>query len=148
MGFELPNGKTARNLQDQVKFLSEKLKDLYAAFNDSGLKKIVIVEELPEVGDPTVLYMLAKEDPEEGDYYDEYLWYDNQWELIGSTKVDLSDTVTLSTDQIITGTKTFGPNGFKMFTESGEDYPNQYLALKPDQQGYIFSLDSTISSLF
>lgn len=108
MGFELPNGKTARNLQDQVKFLSEKLKDLYAAFNDSGLKKIVIVEELPEVGDPTVLYLLAKEDPEEGDYYDEYLWYDNQWELIGSTQIDLSDYCTLSTDQTITGTKTIG----------------------------------------
>ena len=106
MGFELPNGKTARNLQDQVKFLSEKLKDLYAAFNDSGLKKIEIVEELPEVGDPTVLYLLAKEDPEEGDYYDEYLWYDNQWELIGSTQIDLSDYCTLSTDQTITGIKT------------------------------------------
>lgn len=105
MGFELPDGKTARNLQDQVKFLSEKLKDLYAAFNESGLKKIEIVEELPEVGDPTVLYLLAREDPDEGNYYDEYLWYDNQWEQIGSTQIDLSDYCTLSTDQTLPGTK-------------------------------------------
>lgn len=107
MGFELPDGKTARNLQEQVKFLSEKLKDLIAFVNQAGLKKIQIVEELPEVGDPTVLYLLAKEDPDTGDYYDEYLWIDNAWELIGSTQIDLSDYVTLSTDQTITGEKTF-----------------------------------------
>lgn len=106
MGFELPDGKTARNLQDQVKFLSEKLKDLYAAFNESGLKKIEIVEELPEVGEPTVLYLLARQDPEQDDYYEEYLWYDNQWEKIGTTQIDLSDYCTLSTDQTITGIKT------------------------------------------
>lgn len=107
MGFELPDGKTARNLQDQVKFLSEKLKDLYAAFNDSGLKKIEIVEELPEVGDPTTLYLLANDDPEEGDYYDEYLWIDDAWEQIGSTQIDLSDYMTLSTEQTATALKTF-----------------------------------------
>ena len=72
MAFELPDGKIARNIQEQVAFLTEKLKDLYAAFNQSGLKKIVIVEELPEVGDPNVLYLLAMEDPEENNYYDDY----------------------------------------------------------------------------
>lgn len=112
MGFELPNGKTARNLQDQVKFLSEKLKDLYAAFNESGLKKIEIVEELPEVGDPTVLYLLARQDPEQDDYYEEYLWYDNAWEKIGTTHIDLSDYCTLSTNQTITGEKTFSTDTY------------------------------------
>ena len=107
MGFELPNGKTARNIQEQVKFLSEKLKELIAFVNQAGLKSIQIVEELPEVGDPSVLYLLAKEDPQTGDYYDEYLWIDDAWELIGTTQIDLSDYVTLSTDQTITGEKTF-----------------------------------------
>ena len=105
MAFELPDGKIARNIQEQVAFLTEKLKDLYAAFNQSGLKKIVIVEELPETGDPNILYLLAMEDPEENNYYDEYLWLDDQWELIGSTQIDLSDYCTLSTDQTITGSK-------------------------------------------
>lgn len=107
MGFELPNGKTARNLQEQVKFLSEKLKELIAFVNQAGLKSIQIVEELPEVGDPTILYLLAKDDPESGDYYDEYLWIDDAWELIGTTQIDLSDYMTLSTNQTATGKKTF-----------------------------------------
>ena len=140
MGFELPDGKTARNLQDQVKFLSEKLKDLYAAFNDSGLKKIEIVDELPEVGDPTVLYLLAKEDPEEGDYYDEYLWYDNQWELIGSTQIDLSDYCTLSTDQTITGTKTIGDGSDNASPKVY--FKDSYFTAGFRLQAYTFQLDS------
>ena len=137
MGFELPDGKTARNLQDQVKFLSEKLKDLYAAFNNSGLKKIVIVEELPEVGDPSVLYLLAKEDPDEGNYYDEYLWYDNQWELIGSTQIDLSDYCTLSTDQTITGAKNIQN---KLVIEATDTSDANSLKLK-NAAGYTWSLN-------
>lgn len=107
MGFELPDGKTARNIQDQVKFLTEKLKDLYAAFNQSGLKKIEIVEELPEVGKPDVLYLLPVETPDDNNYYEEYLWLDDQWELIGTTQIDLSNYVTLDGEQTITGKKTF-----------------------------------------
>ena len=110
MGFELPDGKTARNLQEQVAFLTAKLKELIAFVNQAGLKSIQIVEELPEVGDPSILYLLQKEDPNEGDYYDEYLWIDEAWELIGTTRIDLSDYCTLSTDQTITGTKTIKEN--------------------------------------
>ena len=106
MAFELPDGKTARNIQEQVAFLTGKVKELIAFVNQAGLKSIQIVEELPEVGDPTVLYLLEKEDPETGDYYDEYLWIDDAWELIGTTQIDLSDYCTLSTDQTITGVKT------------------------------------------
>ena len=107
MAFDLPDGKKARNIQEQVAFLTEKVRDLIAFVNQAGLKSIEIVEELPAVGDPTVLYLLQREDPEEGDYYEEYLWIDDAWEKIGTTRIDLSDYCTLSTDQTITGVKTF-----------------------------------------
>ncbi len=107
MAFELPDGKTARTLPEQVKFLTEKVKELILAFNQSGLKKIEVVEELPEVGDPSALYLLVVEDPEEENYYEEYLWIEGAWEMIGTTQIDLSNYVTLDSEQTITGPKKF-----------------------------------------
>ena len=56
---------------------------------------IEVVEELPtEDISTTTIYLLAKEDGSGNDYYDEYIYLDNQWELIGSTSVDLSNYYT------------------------------------------------------
>lgn len=106
MAFELPDGKTARTLPEQVKFLTEKLKELYAAFNALGIKKVEIVESLPEVGQEGILYMVPVEDPDAKNYYEEYIWLDSQWEMIGTTKIDLSGYVTTDTEQTITAAKT------------------------------------------
>ena len=106
MGFELPNGKTARNLQEQVKFLSEKLKDLYAAVNEIGIR-VLVVAELPEEGEPLTIYFVPAEDASQENIYNEYMWVEDEWELIGSTEIDLSDYMTLSTDQTVSGTKSF-----------------------------------------
>lgn len=105
MGFELPNGKTARNLQEQVKFLTEKLIELYGEIAEIGFK-LEVVDELPDEGEAMTIYLVPSEDPEAGNYYTEYLWYDDAWEMIGTTAVDLSDYCTLSTNQTITGLKT------------------------------------------
>lgn len=93
MGFELPNGKTARNIQEQVKFLTEKLKDLYSRVNELEIH-IEVVDELPETGVEGTIYLLPASDPEEGNYYEEYIWLDDAWELIGTTQVDLSQYYT------------------------------------------------------
>lgn len=106
MGFELPDGKTARNLQEQVKFLSEKLKDLYAAVNKIGIR-VLVVDELPEEGEPATIYLVPAEDASQENIYNEYMWIEDEWELIGSTAIDLSDYMTLSTDQTVSGEKTF-----------------------------------------
>lgn len=144
MAFQLPDGKTARNIQEQVAFLTGKMKELIAFVNQAGLKSIQIVEELPEVGDPTVLYLLAKEDPEEGDYYDEYLWIDEAWELIGTTQIDLSDYCTLSTNQTITGTKTFKDR--IILLDSNEGYS---FSIVGDTNGniYFYKNSSTVGIL-
>lgn len=105
MAMELPDGKTARNIQEQVKFLTEKLKDLYARVNDLEVK-IVKVDELPEEGEFGTIYLLPVEDPEEGNYFEEYIYFDGEWELIGTTQIDLSGYVDLTSAQTITGVKT------------------------------------------
>jgi len=79
-----------------------------AALDDSGLKaleervtelaeigfKPVIVDELPETGEENTLYLVPQQDPGEDPWYKEYMWLDNQWELIGTTSVDFSDYYT------------------------------------------------------
>lgn len=52
------------------------------------------VNALPASGQPNVIYLVQKADPETSNTCDEYIWQDNAWELIGSTEVDLSDYVT------------------------------------------------------
>lgn len=51
---------------------------------------IQIVSSLPTTGQSNIIYLVAKTDSEENDYYDEYLYINNKWEHIGSTKVDLT----------------------------------------------------------
>ena len=55
-----------------------------------------IVTELPETGAPNKIYMVANSQTEESNLFDEYLWVDNRWELIGSfsANIDLSDYAT------------------------------------------------------
>ena len=52
---------------------------------------IEVVAELPETGEEGIIYFVPKEDGETGDEYDEYTYVDNDWELLGSAQVDLSD---------------------------------------------------------
>ena len=52
-----------------------------------------IVEELPENGNPGILYLVPNTG-EESNVYDEYLFIDGTPELIGTTKADLSDYYT------------------------------------------------------
>ena len=52
---------------------------------------IEVVEELPteDISDTTI-YLVPAEDPEVGNYYEEYIHVNNTWELVGTTAVDLS----------------------------------------------------------
>lgn len=72
---------------------------------------IVVVQELPATGQKGIIYLLAK-DGTAPDVYDEYVWITatQTFELIGSTKVDLSGY--LPTDGgTITGPITLGMTG-------------------------------------
>lgn len=54
------------------------------------------VQELPEEGEPNVIYLVPKNPGETNNVYDEYIWQDNAWEKLGSTEIDLSGYVTTS----------------------------------------------------
>jgi hypothetical protein len=62
----------------------------------SGGATIEVVTELPEIGEANVIYLVPKQDEDENNVFDEYLYINNEWELIGTTDIDLSNYYTKS----------------------------------------------------
>lgn len=57
----------------------------------------IVVQTLPTQDiNPKAIYLVPKTTAEANDVYDEYIYVSNNWELIGSTDIDLSDYVTTS----------------------------------------------------
>lgn len=96
----LPNTiiEDSLNSDDPLKALSAKqgkiLKTLIDSINSFS---IIVLEdsELPETGENYTIYLKKREDSE-NDSYDEYLFINNKWELIGNTEIDLSNYYTKS----------------------------------------------------
>lgn len=61
----------------------------------SGLS-FKIVDALPQTGESKYIYLVSKAAAAEQNIYDEYIWYNNAWEKIGSTEIDLSGYVKAS----------------------------------------------------
>ena len=57
---------------------------------------IEVVTELPEIGESNVIYLVPKQDTGDNDVFDEYLYVNDEWELIGTTDIDLSNYYTKS----------------------------------------------------
>lgn len=64
-----------------------------------------IVSALPSTGETNILYLVAKSTAASGNGYDEYLYINGAWELIGSTDIDLSGYVQASEMHAITNTE-------------------------------------------
>lgn len=63
---------------------------------DAGAIKMLIVAVLPTTGEDDTIYLVPLENPtEEGNNYAEYVYINNQWELLGKigVQVDLTDYV-------------------------------------------------------
>jgi hypothetical protein len=57
--------------------------------------KIVVVEQLPAIGESSKIYYVGPNSSVSGDdKYDEYLWYENDWLHVGEHSIDLSDYAT------------------------------------------------------
>ncbi len=48
------------------------------------------IETLPDAGEPYIIYLVPSTKQEDKNIKDEYIWVNDTWELIGSTKIDLS----------------------------------------------------------
>lgn len=93
------DGKTYRNLQDQVAYLTAKykeLEDLIEAVR-AQIPSKMIVEELPEEGDPLITYYVGPKGTDPNYYYEVWVWVQEEpdgpfvWrELEDTDQVDLS----------------------------------------------------------
>lgn len=54
------------------------------------------VDILPDTGDGKYIYLVPKSTSATDNTYDEYIWYNSAWELIGTTEMDLSDYIKFS----------------------------------------------------
>ena len=54
---------------------------------------IQVVDTLPTTGESNIIYLVPKEGSKD-DIYNEYIWVNNAWELIGSTQIDLTGYAT------------------------------------------------------
>ena len=97
--------KEFRNLQEQVLKNAQDIETLKGRKN----LQVVIVEELPEVGNPNYIYLVPNDGEEELDVYEEYIWLEDEerYEQIGGVSIDLTKVVMTDTAQEISGSKTF-----------------------------------------
>lgn len=68
----------------------------------------VVVEELPTTGEEGKIYLVPKEDSQTDNVYNEYMYIEDEWELIGDTQADLSDYLQESDLKTINGNSIVG----------------------------------------
>lgn len=98
----------------------------------SGRLKRLVVETLPTQDiDTNTIYMILKTAPTTNNIYDEYMYINNAWELIGSTEVDLSNYYT----------KTESDNRYnaKLTVGNGIDITNNEISAKVDGYNLYFA---------
>lgn len=122
--------KEFRNLQEQVLKNAQDIETLKGREN----LQIVIVEELPEEGNPNYIYLVPNEDDEENNVYNEYIWLEDEecYEKIGGVDIDLTNYVTLNTDQTINSTKTIA-DGKSLIFVSGDSTKYFYIKHENNQ---------------
>lgn len=113
--------KEFRNLQEQV---LKNAQDIELLKGRSNLQ-IVIVEALPEEGNPNYIYLVARDDGESPDVYDEYIWLadEERYELIGGVSIDLTNYAALDGNNEFTGSNVFttGVQTATIYSDYGED---------------------------
>ena len=64
--------------------------EIIQLINSSKKLKKEVVTSLPSTGKEDIIYLLKNKN-DTNNFYTEYLWIGNKWEIIGDTKVDLTD---------------------------------------------------------
>ena len=79
------------SLQTTSKTLTGAINELKQLISLIPQFSIEVVQTLPtEDISETTIYLVPNSDPEQGNYYEEYIYVNNTWELVGTTAVDLS----------------------------------------------------------
>ena len=83
---EIPTKLSELNNDKTFKTESE----IQAMINNSTKLKKEVVTSLPSTGKEDIIYLLKNKN-DTNNFYTEYMWISGKWEIIGDTKVDLSD---------------------------------------------------------
>ena len=111
-----------------------------------------IVNELPSTGESNIIYLVPNTASSEKNVYDEYIWVNNAFEIIGSTAIDLSNYAKLDSDNIFTGVQYFNNtsgiliDGFKLnnaFLTNWQTKINKIDGIETD----IGNIESNVNSL-
>lgn len=84
------NNLTNYYLKSQT-YTKEEVNNLIGQISSLRLEKVNV---LPQTGQNGVVYLVPNAEQEEQNIFNEYIWIDNDWELIGSTKIDLTGYAT------------------------------------------------------
>ncbi|MBL7575360.1 hypothetical protein SAMN00017477_0866 [Peptoniphilus asaccharolyticus DSM 20463] len=76
------------DLENDKNFKTES--EIQSMINNSTKLKKEVVASLPSTGKDDVIYLLKNKN-DTNNFYTEYMWINGKWELIGDTKVDLTD---------------------------------------------------------
>ena len=136
--------KEFRNLQEQV---LQNARDIATLKGRENLQ-IVIVEELPEEGNPNYIYLVPNSDEEESNVYDEYIWLAEaeEYERIGGVSIDMTNYVTLDSEQTISGVKTFS-SGIKTASISSTGALTIYSESGIETKGNITPQETTTNDI-
>ena len=74
-------------------YSSTKINELISNLNQFN---VVVVNELPSAGTSHTLYFVPQSGASGSDVMDEYMWIENTWELVGTTRIDLSQYYTVA----------------------------------------------------
>ena len=105
-----------------------------------------VVDELPEQGESNVIYLVPNEQSADNEY-EEYIWVNNKWELIGTTKVDLTPYYTSSqVDDLINpiSDSVTSLQQNKLDKNLGADNANKHLGI--DSSGNILPVNDVITT--
>lgn len=91
--------------------------------------KLKAVDSLPVVGESNIIYLVPAKTSYESNYKEEYIWVDNRWELIGTTKVDLSDYVSKAELYAIADNEDLAFNDGKLHLADKSYSPEQFSGL-------------------
>lgn len=75
------------------------------AIGSLELIKFQKVTTLPTTGASNIIYLVPKSSTSTQNIYDEYVWIDSKWEIIGTTAIDLSGYVQHSDIHLLTNTE-------------------------------------------
>ena len=77
----------------------------------------VVVEELPTTGEEGTIYLVPKEDSQTDNVYNEYMYIEDEWELIGDTQADLTDYLKEEDLKTINGNSIVGSGDLEIISK-------------------------------